>query len=164
MKRVLLFNKNLLTVTVFFFASLFLLVGCFEGVAGREGKVLRKYLNPEDLKALIDNAVEKPDDEYDAIYDPEDTEFEYPIWIVDTRDAIQYAFGHIPKAKNFTYPGLALRLDEIPKEVYLIVHCETGGRAQLATNVLCLNGYKRWMNWGGIVTWPYDLVKGQDPE
>ena len=40
------------------------------------------------------------------------------------------------------------RLGEIPKTQYLILACETGGRAQSVAKKLEKKGYTRFMNWG----------------
>ena len=114
-----------------------LLTGCFEGYVGAEGEVLKEYLPPEQLKVLVD----KPNDS---------------IWIVDVRPSSAYQKGHIPTARSFPSSEILSRLDEIPKDQYLIVYCETGGRAQSVIKKLERQGYTRLMNWGGISRWPYN--------
>ncbi len=161
--------KNAIITTIMCL-TVFSFIGCFptnDATVGKEGQVLKKYLGAKNLKALIDNAIKKPDadPECDAFYDSSDIDFKYPLWIVDTRDPIQYNLGHIPKAKNYTFPGkMQTKLSEIPKDVYLIVHCETGGRAQFAVDYLKSKGYTKWINWGGIISWPYKTVIGSKPE
>jgi phage shock protein E len=123
-----------------FIFIILLLIGCFEGYVGPEGEVLKQYLPPEQLKKLVDN----PDDS---------------IWIVDVRPSSAYQKGHIPTAKSFPSSEILSRLDEIPKDQYLIVYCETGGRAQRVIKKLEKQGYTRLMNWGGITRWPYDRAK-----
>jgi len=120
--------------------TVLLLSGCFEGYVGSEGEVLKKYLPPEQLKGLVDN----PDDS---------------IWIVDVRPSSAYQKGHIPTAKSFPSSEILSRLDEIPKNRYLIMYCETGGRAQSVIKKLKKQGYTRLMNWGGMSRWPYERVK-----
>ena len=120
--------------------TVLLLTGCFEGYVGSEGEVLKKYLPPEQLKGLVDN----PDDS---------------IWIVDVRPSSAYQKGHIPTAKSFPSSEILSRLDEIPKDKYLIMYCETGGRAQRVIKKLEKQGYTRLMNWGGMSRWPYERAK-----
>jgi rhodanese-related sulfurtransferase len=119
------------------------LAGCFEGYAGPEGDILLQYLDPAALKALTENP--EPD-----------------IFLIDVRPASAYAAGHIPTALSFPSSEIAGRLNESPLDDldnYLIVHCETGGRAQgVITGVLEPNGYTRFMNWGGVYRWPYGGV------
>jgi len=117
-----------------------LMVGFYKGYVSSEGKILKKYLAPENLKKLVEN----PD------------EF---IWIIDVRPSSAYKRGHIPTAKSFPSSEILSRLKEIPKDKYLILYCETGGRAQMVIKKLEKNGYTRMMNWGGYKRWKYGLVK-----
>jgi rhodanese-related sulfurtransferase len=117
--------------------------GCFEGYTGPDGDILLQYLDPAALKVLTEN--------------PEPN-----IFLIDVRPAAAYNAGHIPTALSFPSSEIAGRLAEPPLDDlnnYLIVHCETGGRAQgVITGVLEPNGYTRFMNWGGVYRWPYGLV------
>ena len=132
-----------LGVALCFLLTILFLSGCFEGYVGSEGEVLKQYVPPEQLKGLVDN----PDDS---------------IWIVDVRPSSSYQKGYIPTAKSFPSSEVLSRLDEIPKDQYLIVYCETGGRAQSVIKKLEKQGYTRLMNWGGMSRWPYDLAKDSD--
>jgi len=139
-KKLSIFRLTLASLLVL---ATLLLTGCFEGHVGAEGEVLKKYLPPEQLKVLVD--------------DPDDS-----IWIVDVRPSSAYQKGHIPTAKSFPSSEILSRLDEIPKDQYLIMYCETGGRAQSVIKKLKKQGYTRLMNWGGITRWPYDRAKDSE--
>jgi rhodanese-related sulfurtransferase len=121
----------------------FLSTGCFEGYIGPDGEPLLDYLAPEDLRELTVNP--QPDK-----------------WIIDVRPSEAYEAGHIPTARSFPSSTIGSRLDDLPLEQYLIVQCETGGRAQaVILDVLEPNGYTRFMNWGGVIKWTnagYELV------
>lgn len=122
---------------------------------------LNQYYSASALKELVDTTLVRPNDPYDALYDPTDVNFEYPVWIVDTRPRIQYDWGHIPTAKSFPYDMNLFNtkwFEGIPKEVYLVLHCETGGRAEIARQSLIAAGYTRVINWGSVYRWPGDLV------
>ena len=106
------------------------LAGCYEGYTGRDGAMLKQYLPVEKMKELVDNP--RPD-----------------IWIVDVRPESAFKSGHIPGARNFPSRQILDRLAEIPKEQYLLLTCETGGRAQIVARRLEKAGYTRFMNWGG---------------
>jgi phage shock protein E len=129
-------------VSIFVLAVL-VLTGCFEGYVGSEGEVLKQYLSPEKLRELVAN----PDDS---------------IWIIDVRPTSAYQKGHIPTARSFPSSEILSRLGEIPKDMYLIMYCETGGRAQGVIKKLEKEGYMRLMNWGGISRWPYEQVQGTE--
>lgn len=106
----------------------------YVGKAGSKGKALSKYLEPAELKKIVDNPVDS-------------------IWIVDVRSEKAYASGHIPTAKSFPLASISERLDEIPKDQYLIMYCNVGGTVNLVSKKLKKAGYKRYINWGGISRW-----------
>lgn len=114
-----------------FLAAAVIFTGCsmFEGYTGADGAMLKQYLEPAQLKELVD----KPKKD---------------IWIVDVRPEAAFKKAHIPTARNFPSNRIMSRLSEIPKTQYLIVTCETGGRAQLVIKKLEKAGYTRLMNWG----------------
>jgi rhodanese-related sulfurtransferase len=127
-------------VSLSLFLALFL-TGFYEGTVGSDGAMLKQYLPPEKLKELVD----KPDSS---------------IWIIDVRPASAYQKGHIPTAKSFPSSTILIRLGELSKDKYLILYCETGGRAYDVFKKLEKQGYTRLMVWGGVSRWPYELVKG----
>lgn len=109
----------------------------YVGKTGSQGKVLRKYIDPAELKKLVENPVDS-------------------IWIIDVRSEKAYANGHIPTAKSFPVGTLKSRLTEIPKNQYLILYCTVGANAQIASKTLRKAGYKRIINWGGITRWTWN--------
>jgi len=118
------------------------LASCFEGYTGADGAPLLGYLDPAALKALTENP------------DPD-------IWIIDVRSTAEFQAGHIPTALSYPSSEIASRLGDLPLTQYLIVHCQTGVLAQsVITEVLEPNNYTRFMNWGGILRWPYALETG----
>ena len=106
----------------------------FVGKAGPKGKVLSKYIEPSELKKIVDNPVDS-------------------IWIIDVRSEKAYANGHIPTAKSFPLATIMDRLNEIPKDKYLIMYCNVGGTVKLVSKKLKKAGYKRYINWGGLSRW-----------
>ena len=106
----------------------------YVGQAGKEANVLKKYIEPSELKKLVDH--------------PTDS-----IWIIDVRSEKAYLNGHIPTAKSFPAGTIAQRIKEIPKNQYLIIYCTVGGNAQIVSKKLKKAGYKRYINWGGISRW-----------
>jgi rhodanese-related sulfurtransferase len=120
--------KKIVSLVLLVFSAAFLYC-CYEGYTGTDGAVLKQYLEPSRLKDLVD----KPRKD---------------IWIVDVRPSDAFKKGHIPTAKNFPSSEIMDRLGEIPKTQYLIMTCETGGRAQLVIRKLEKAGYTRYMNWG----------------
>lgn len=133
--KIVLF-KNLFILSLFF-----ILTSCYEGyIASDEASFLSKYIEPEVLKELTEN--------------PEEN-----IWIIDVRSTSMYNNGHIPTALSYPSSDIINKISEIPQDIYLIVYCETGGRAQAVIKQLEDRGYTLMINWGGYTRWPYELVK-----
>lgn len=109
----------------------------YVGKAGSQGKVLKKYIEPSELRKLTVNPVDS-------------------IWIIDVRSEKAFASGHIPTAKSFPAGDVMNRLNEISKSRYLIIYCTVGANAQIVSKKLKKAGYKRYMNWGGISRWEWD--------
>jgi rhodanese-related sulfurtransferase len=74
--------------------------------------------------------------------------------ILDARGPAEYAAGHVPGAINIPHTELAGRLDEVPKDQPVYVHCAMGGRAQAAAALLEQHGYDVWcVADGGMRDW-----------
>lgn len=109
----------------------------YVGQAGAGGKALKKFIEPMELKKLVDLPVDS-------------------IWIIDVRSEKAFLNGHIPTAKSFPAATITSRLNEIPKDQYLIIYCTVGGMAKIASKTLKKAGYKRYINWGGITRWQWE--------
>jgi rhodanese-related sulfurtransferase len=107
------------------------------GKSGPQGKILKKYIEPTELKKLVENPVDS-------------------IWIIDVRSEKAYANSHIPTARSFPAGTVVSRLNEIPKSQYLIIYCTVGANAQIVSHKLKKAGYKRYINWGGISRWQWE--------
>ncbi len=130
----------LLGVGLFAGIYFFIIAPGFVGNSGSDGALLKQYVSPESLRALIENP--SPN-----------------IWIIDVRSESAWRKSHIPTSKSFFSGTIADKLNQLPQEKYLILYCETGGRVQsVIKNVLIPNGYTRYMNWGGFSRWPYETV------
>lgn len=113
----------------------------YVGQTGTKGKFLKKFVEPAQLKKLVENPVDS-------------------IWIIDVRPEKAYANGHIPTAKNFPSGSVINRLNEIPKDNYLILYCTVGGLAKVTARQLKKAGYNRYMIWGGISRWEWKKSTG----
>lgn len=70
-----------------------------------------------------------------------DTPLEANTAIIDVRTTSEHLEAHIPGSLSIPYTRLRARLDEIPSNKRLLVHCATGKRAALATSFLRSRGY-----------------------
>jgi hydroxyacylglutathione hydrolase len=60
--------------------------------------------------------------------------------IVDVRTSAEFASGHIDGAVSFPYTRLRARVEELPQDGPLYVHCGSGSRAALAASFLQAQG------------------------
>ncbi|MFQ5637085.1 MAG: rhodanese-like domain-containing protein [bacterium] len=73
--------------------------------------------------------------------------------ILDVRRADEYDAGHLPHAKNIAHTRLLDRLDEIPKDREILVHCRTSGRSAYASALLAKHGFNITHLSGGFIHW-----------
>ena len=83
------------------------------------------------------------------------------VVIVDVRTPEEYDGGHIPNA--ILVPNESIG-DDMPealpdKEATLLIYCRSGRRSKEASEKLPKLGYKSIYEFGGIIDWPYEVVK-----
>ncbi len=62
------------------------------------------------------------------------------VFVVDARDAEQYAKEHIPGARNIEWRQLVARRAELPKDRMVVVYCNSGSLSAQAVFALRLLG------------------------
>lgn len=80
--------------------------------------------------------------------------------ILDVREDFEYASGHIPNAQLLPLGEIDAESAEavIPsKESTVLVYCRSGNRSKAAAELLVELGYTNVYEFGGIVTWPYEI-------
>jgi hydroxyacylglutathione hydrolase len=74
--------------------------------------------------------------------------------VVDVREPVEYAGGHVPGAVSIPQADLALHLEELPRDRDLLVVCEGGTRSARAARFLKQTGFSRVTNLvGGTGAW-----------
>jgi rhodanese-related sulfurtransferase len=88
-------------------------------------------------------------------------ESEKGIIILDVRTKEEYDAGHIKDAILIPVDTLEAEVEKLikNKDAAIFVYCRTGRRSTTAANILVKLGYKNVYNLGGIVDWPYEIVK-----
>ena len=88
-----------------------------------------------------------------------DTEKDYVI--IDARTEEEFAEGHIENAMLIPEYEISERAEkELPdKEQLILVYCRSGRRSKIASEELVKLGYTNVKEFGGIIDWPYDIVK-----
>ena len=88
-----------------------------------------------------------------------DTEQDYII--IDARTEEEFAEGHIENAILIPEYEIKDRAEkELPdKEQMILVYCRSGRRSKIASEELVKLGYNNVKEFGGIIDWPYEVVK-----
>ena len=80
--------------------------------------------------------------------------------ILDVRTEQEYAAGHIPGA--VVIPNESIGTEEIAqledKDQLILVYCRSGNRSKQAAEKLAQLGYTNIVEFGGINSWPGDIV------
>ena len=115
-----------------------------ESTTEREGSgaaLTYEQITPEEAKALMD------------------TEQDYVI--IDARTEAEFAEGHIAGAILIPEYEITARAEgELPdKDALILVYCRSGRRSKIASEALVALGYTNVKEFGGIIDWPYEVVK-----
>ncbi|MCL2883276.1 MAG: rhodanese-like domain-containing protein [Coriobacteriia bacterium] len=80
--------------------------------------------------------------------------------LIDVRNPDEYKMGHIPGAKLMPLSSLQASAGKgLPdKGARILVYCQSGGRAGSAVQLLHQLGYDNAISFGGISSWPYEVV------
>ena len=83
------------------------------------------------------------------------------VVVVDVRTREEYDSGHIENAVLVPNEGIGSEMPEaLPdKEATLLVSCRSGRRSKDAAQKLLELGYQSVYDFGGVIDWPYELVK-----
>lgn len=84
--------------------------------------------------------------------------------VVDVRTQEEYAAGHIPSAVLLPVEQIEAKADSVAKvlpdkNAEIFVYCRSGKRAGRAAAALTEQGYTNVYSIGGIMDWPYEVVK-----
>ena len=81
--------------------------------------------------------------------------------ILDVRTVAEYESGHIPGA--ICIPNETIGTEKIPelpdKDQLILVYCRSGNRSKQASEKLMKLGYTNIVEFGGINSWPGEIVK-----
>lgn len=129
---------------------LILLVGCVQkepdNITYGENQISGEdegYINisAEKAKEMIDNA-------------------EYGV-ILDVRSLEEYNEGHIEEAILLPDSEIKEKVETIipDKDEVILLYCRSGRRSAAAAKNLIEMGYANVYDFGGIIDWPYEIVK-----
>ncbi len=76
------------------------------------------------------------------------------VYLLDVRTKEEWDMGHAPKAIHFDLARLEKgELPDIPKDADICTCCVSGGRAEIAKNILLKNGFSKVRNLDGLRDW-----------
>ena len=83
------------------------------------------------------------------------------VVVVDVRTREEYDGGHIENAVLVPNESIGSEMPEaLPdKEATLLIYCRSGRRGKQAAEKLLSLGYQNVYDFGGVIDWPYELVK-----
>ena len=86
--------------------------------------------------------------------------------LLDVRTGEEYDEGHIPGAINIDNENIGTdELSELPdRDQLILVYCRRGRRSKQAAEKLAALGYTRVVEFGGIMTWPGEVVSTAEEE
>ena len=84
--------------------------------------------------------------------------------ILDVRTPEEFRDGHIPGAMNVANEAIGSgELPELPdKDQLILVYCRSGNRSKQASEKLVALGYTNIVEFGGINSWPGEVVSGEE--
>lgn len=87
-------------------------------------------------------------EEFKALLDKTD------VQIVDVRGVAEFNAAHVKGAENIFVGTLTQNLDKLSKDKQIVIHCQSGDRATIATSLLAKNGFNNVKNYsGGMGEW-----------
>ena len=76
------------------------------------------------------------------------------VAVIDVRNQSEWDAGHIPGAHHIQLGSLDARLNEVPRDGVVVVHCQHGGRSAIAASLLAARGFSNIINLqGGYSAW-----------
>ena len=81
--------------------------------------------------------------------------------VLDTREQDEFDEGHIPNAILIPQTEIENKAEEMlpDKDKLILVYCRSGRRSKIAAENLVKLGYTNVKEFGGIIDWPYEVVK-----
>lgn len=74
--------------------------------------------------------------------------------VIDVRSASEYEAGHLEGAINIPLGYLERRLQEVPADQQIVVHCQAGSRSAIAASILAAHGFHQHIDMlGGFAAW-----------
>ena len=86
------------------------------------------------------------------------------FFLLDVREPNEYQIGKIPGSTLIPLGEVPQRVDEIPRDKEIVVHCKMGGRSAKAAAFLRQQGYTNVKNLKGGITRLVDKIDPSVPK
>lgn len=133
--------KNFLIILLIVILIVIIFTGCTRiGKNQAANKSAYKKISAEEAKKIIES---------------ED------VIILDVRTQEEYKTGHIENAVLLPLNDISSKAEELlqDKDAKILVYCRSGNRSATASKQLIKMGYTNVYDFGGIISWPYEIVK-----
>lgn len=139
-------NKKIKAINKIILISVVIFTGILSGCSNINNSAEVKKVNFSDITA--EEAKKRLDSEKEII-------------LIDVRTKEEYDTGHIKGSILIPVDNLKEEAAKTltDKEAVIFVYCRSGNRSKTAANILGDLGYKKVYNLGGIINWPYEIVK-----
>ncbi len=134
MKRILIILFIVILITIIF-------TGCTSMEKNQTGtETVYKKISAEEAKAIIESE---------------------NVIILDVRTQEEYNEGHIENSVLLPMNDISAKAEEIltDKDAKILVYCRSGNRSATASKQLIKMGYTNVYDFGGINSWPYEIIK-----
>ena len=113
----------------------------FESSEGGNGVIEFEQISQSEAKKIMDSGVS--------------------YFLLDARTQEEFDEGHIEGAILIPEYEVSARAEkELPdKDQLILVYCRSGRRSKIAAQALVDLGYTNVKEFGGIIDWPYEIVK-----
>lgn len=79
---------------------------------------------------------------------------ERDLVLLDVREPVEWADGHVPGARHIPMRQVAARVGELPRDRRMAITCAGGVRSSLVASLLLAQGFTDLVNvWGGMTGW-----------
>lgn len=107
------------------------------------------YIAPEDVRTLNTETTLQLD-----VHEAAQHAQQQAALILDVRGTSEYQDQHIPGVQHIPMGYVPQRLEQIPRNRQIIIHCGGGVRSQVVASILQQNGFEQVANMaGGISAW-----------
>jgi len=83
------------------------------------------------------------------------------VIVLDVRTQAEYDGGHVKDAVLLDSGDVSVKAATVlpDKNATILVYCRSGNRSATASKQLIEMGYTKVMDFGGIIDWPYEVMK-----